>query len=559
MPTRDLFSQKQHDIAPLLERAATIYDRLIQIWGNSRHDVTMPMSRLMTDIRAAGDALAAASAESTNLASFDIGALLGTCDDGLDEIARLLTAFNIETKTGMSLTYLAETQSVIDTWNDYMTRYRRTTTSEEIIQWLMPKITKMAPLDVEAEYKRQPGATVLYARYLQHMMDPAKPAAEIAAMLERAKTAAVVDAAGNVAIAPPTRDVWPLQRFGLVPRRQHMTPAELCGHYFAGSKTTVCATIDDFIALAGTKKVSVLMMHLVTSNPVEYNTTMLTDAKAAAGHIFPVTAGVNPAILARFVNVRHSAAPDTTSGPVRDFRLVEHRTAGVVGPWIVVRTLDGAHWDALAASAAADAYVPADVVARILRGPSPRVAALTVLKNNALTGAFRPTADIAENIKAENKGLIATLTNRITGRIIQYIDKTLVPLPTAPAKLEEIIADPKFVEIMNEELLASYSECGISADADPAEFIGTFVAEIDGKIMVAFARALKANMLELGPGAKIFREYTGETLRTRLYNLFVEIIKRSVASAMQTKDNIYEKLLIKDAALDANASAHKLI
>jgi hypothetical protein len=152
----------------------------------------------------------------------------------------------------------------------------------------------------------------------------------------------------------------------------------------------------------------------------------------------------------------------------------------------------------------------------------------------------------SDDVKKSNKLLIQDLVNRITGRIIRYVDTSLMPLPENPRDLEVAISDPKFVEIMSEEFLKSYRECGISVDMPADEALGSFISDLESSIIIQFARSIKLNMIEIGPGREIFRTYSGEALKTRLYDIFVDVIKRSVSNSILTKENVYEKILIKD-------------
>ena len=127
-------------------------------------------------------------------------------------------------------------------------------------------------------------------------------------------------------------------------------------------------------------------------------------------------------------------------------------------------------------------------------------------------------------------------------------------MPENARGLEEAISDPRFNEILMEEFLASYAESGVDPKTPADELAGTFIADLENNIAIQFARNIKLNMIELGPDAKVFRDYHGDTLRTRLYNLFVDVIKRSVSSSIMTKENIYEKILIKDNLLEVLAA-----
>ena len=108
-----------------------------------------------------------------------------------------------------------------------------------------------------------------------------------------------------------------------------------------------------------------------------------------------------------------------------------------------------------------------------------------------------------------------------------------------------------FIEIINIEMLKSYAECGVDITLPIDELVSSFISDVDRTIVIQFARNLKMNMIEMGPKPRLFKEYKGEPLKTRLYNLFTDIIKKSVTSTIRSKENIYEKLLIKNNLLKA--------
>lgn len=550
----------------LIARATTIHEEFQFILGTSRLDITLTFKKILEEIGLATSKLN--SIEQTD--PWTLANHIGTIDDGFAKLAEIISNFDpAEIKSGASYTFILTTKSDMDSFLQYRRLEMTNSVNGHIYSLLGEKISSGDPHAMESAYLKNPHSSALFALYLQNALNklPEKEQLPYLTVLERTKTRALES---GVHESKSVKITWPLQRFGLIPAKQHMTPQELSKFYFestisGGHKTGVSGgggaktSLETFISAAKLKKVNVLVMSAITASPIEYNISTLVEPTPGVD----ATAGISRAILDKFNTVHKyiSYGSDEQIIPPKHigFSTTEHKFAHLSGQYIIVRTLDGAYWDAMKNSFG-QIHMNAFLIEKILRGPSPRVDAYQVIKAAEFAKFIMPAPEMGETIKKANKGLIQDLVNRITGRILQYVDTSLVPLPTDPKDLETAISDPRFVEIMTEEFLKSYKECGIDtsrAQSTPAdELIGTFIADLETTISIQFARNIKLNMIELGPNATVFRDYHGETLRTRLYNLFVDVIKRSVSSSIMTKENIYEKILIKDHLL--GVLAHQL-
>lgn len=542
-----LVTAKIKSINSLLSRLEAVAERYEYIWQNRAPEITGPLASAISKIHTSARQMPTAK-------NFTLGAMVGACDLEFALARNALAGFDpTNIKAEVSPTYLMVTAQEIQSFVDYYFMYANEPTTESIYGLIISALASEPMANVEAAYLAAGSVSAkLYANYLQRTLDAGgKRIDEAIAMLERAKSASLLYP-GYTQPPPPSKDMWPMQRFGLMPERQHMTIGELIDFFFSAKRRTkgtrggsAKSTFADLVASAQSHKTNVLALIYSTGNPVEYALAKLIDPVEAKEFIEKATAGLSAKMIDRFAIVKQYGADDSRSATASanfEIKRIEHSASH---RWIIVRSLDGGkYWDVMGGGPD-----PRAIADKLARGPSPRIDAYNELKNRMFVGAFRKAPEVIDEIKADNKPLVNLLVSRIITRIVRYVDEKLVPLPTKPAEIESAISDPAFVNILADELLKSYSECGISADAPADEYLGSFVADVEGSILVQFARNLRLNMMEMGPDAKLFRDYSGETLKTRLYNIFVDIIKRSVTTTLLTKENIYDKILIKDALM----------
>lgn len=543
--------EKKKATEVLIDRAFTVYDEFLSIYGTTRLDITIAFKDLVEAIQKSIKETATVSPP------WDIAECIGIIDDGFASIAEIVMNADIAgIKSGASHTYLVTTRADMDSFLQYHRMFAASGVNDRIYSDLVDQIHRSFPEDAEAKYLKHAHSTVLYARYLQNALESLPPDKHLPYMiaLEKAKDWALLPEKSHE--SKSAKLVWPLQRFGLVVMKQHMSPSELITYYFGtssgGSKLkSPTSSVDIFISMAKMKKINVLVMSAITASPVEYDVSSLMEAS----HGLDSSVGLSTPILKKFSTVKKYLEYD--DGRVvppghLGYSLTRHVTSSAVRQHIIIRTIDGISWDAMHANKSK--YVDVFLVEKILRGASPRVNAYQKIKAADFSRFIMPPPEMGEKIKKANKLLIQDLVNRITGRIIQYVDTSLLPLPENARGLEKAISDPRFNEILMEEFLASYVASGVDPKTPADELAGTFIADLENNIAIQFARNIKLNMIELGPDAKVFRDYRGDTLRTRLYNLFVDVIKRSVSSSIMTKENIYEKILIKDHLLGVLAA-----
>lgn len=532
-----LIAAKVKAAAAMLSRASKLEEQFVFIIGNARPDFKKSVK----------DAIAESSRGTKLLSSekdtWERAAAIGAIDDGLRQFRDLAESFSpSEIKTVASHTYVLTAQSDIDSFMSAYKMYIGDMLNDQLYSSLAESIKSINIADAEREYKKHPAATIMYAYFLTNGLASSDAATryEFELALERAKDSAISPNAPPTKVKLPT---WPMQRFGLVPAAQHLSLGDVLGRFGETSGGTIRKsnsqlTLDKFIAAFKVRKINVLVLEMITGSAVGYDISTLT----APSTIGP-TAGVSPQVLERYSTVHKYDADERVSGKYS----ADFASAGpLVRKTVVIRSIDGKTYDIMRVAQSDDLFVDISVVERILRGPSARIDTYQKIQAAAFEKVIMPAPLESESIKKTNKLLIQDLVNRITGRIIQYVDTSLVPLPENPRDLEAAISDPRFVEIMTEEFLKSYRECGISADAPADEMLGTFISDLENTIIIQFSRSIKLNMIELGPGPAIFRDYRDDALRTRLYNVFVDVIKRSVSSSILTKENVYEKILIKD-------------
>jgi hypothetical protein len=521
-----VIAEIEKSIEQLLARAVSIHDRLKTVYENTRPDITARLS----------DVLAHESDVKLDADPWACGARLGKYNDMFARANELMSMFDVSASSMVSQTYMITTRSEIDSFNQYLARFVESGLSQQLYDHLAQRI-KASPKEAEELHMADPHSDELYAAWLRRQLILGRDVSEL---LERAKTRALV---GNN--PPKLMSSWPLQRFRLVLVRQGIEAKQLA-HIFFGSSAKA-KDVGSFVNIANAKKIGVIIITNTSARPIEYNIGRLISANETKGYVYSKDTGLNAKIIERYDVVRRMGVPDEKHQLT--YAIEAHpSTPSNIARWAILRTLDGARYDVLS-QRIDDLFVSPSIASNMMRGPSPRVHAYNQIKDEQFRHAFAKMPEMDSKIKMKNKQLIMMLVNRIIGRIVQYIDTSLVPLPTSPTEIEEAMMNPRFAEIMNEELLKSYVECGVNADVPADEFVGTFISDIDTSIMTQFARNVKVNMIELSPGASVFKEYKGDTLRTRLYNLFVEVIKKSVTASIMTKENIYEKLLIKDNAL----------
>jgi len=403
-------------------------------------------------------------------------------------------------------------------------------------------------------------STFIYAQYLQHMLDSDyKNKIEIYDMLERAKDSAIVDKKYKQKQNLP--NMAPLQRFGIVAACSSSRIDYIYKLYF-GERCSECS-LENFLNRAKSSRLNVLTITNISKSPVEYDIARLIDKDTAQDYIFNSEYGVNDKIMERFENIRELSSCEKEMG----YKINQH-VSSIGAQWIVLQSIGYSKiektkklWSAMTNKCIAISQsefkptlkkllLPNSLIQKILRGPSQRIQSYQKPKNDKLMSMFVKPLNNEQEVKIDKKSLINNLIHRITNRILLYVDESLTPLPTTQQKLEEAIMDPMFTEIMNIEMLQSYSITGVDIKLPTYELVGSFISDVDNNIIVQFSRNLKNNMIEMGPSAKLFREYSGENLKTRLYNIFIEIIKKSIISTIKSKVNVYEMLLIKNNMLN---------
>lgn len=546
---------KINHIKILLSEAKKINDKLDFIFSTSKKIVSM--STIADKIREIENALLQLNDVNDDIPAMRVGGFIGVCDLAFAELSKSFPSLDMISSSA-SQSFVFDTFKDINLFNNMLSSYIKDAVNSDINNFLIDKLIQNDPDDVENMYQSNKSAVSLYAAYLQHKFDNTDKSEhqKFYDMLERAKTINMVGP-NYIAADAPNKEIPPLQRYGVMPVRQRLTVDELTKLYLGHGCTSGTCDIGSFLQMMAAASINVLVVYNITSYPIEFNIWRLINAEDAKGYIFPPAAGINRKIMQRLATI--SEVGTNADKQSYGYKAVPHENKPG-GSWVIVRTINGTHWDAMSNNIMAvskdvynfdNLYVAENVVKKIIRGPSPRIDIYNEQKNVAFAQLLKQTIDVDNETKVNNKPLIDTLIHRITNRIISYVDDSLVPLPTNQKKLEEAIMDPNFVTLANIEMLRTYAECGTDAELPVHELVGSFISDVDNTIIVQFTRNLKLNMIDMGPKEKIFKEYSGDPLKTRLYNLFVDIIKKSVSSTIRSKENVYEKLLIKNNILKA--------
>ena len=490
------------------------------------------------------------------------GAAVGRVDRKVNRLIQLMEAKNIDEYRGKaSASYIIETATLFSSWCRDVRQVHRQRLLDKFYSKLVAALVALPIEEVEEAYSAD--AVVVYAMYLNAMLERHRGDIDMSelltAMLERAKTAALVSTLGGAKMSkpkPPGPRLIALQRYGLVPCRQGLTILELCKLYFGAApcKTTT-KSMDGFIKVATSMRLNVLVIRAISPNPVRFDISTLNNAPIAAPLVAPVHSGLSSKILTRFDTISRLSG----GGKTFEYNLTAHECSKCTD-WAVVRTIDGKTWDPLtrrrldlkSANIDPDTLkVPRRIVKYLRRGPSPRVAIYNGARNDAFIKHLGIRKDYAAAVKRDNGPLIETLIFRIMGRVTDHVDKVLNPLPTNPIAMEAALNDPRFVAIMKEEILKTFGDCGADPKLGKEELVTTFISSVDGVIVPRFARELKINLIDHGPDLNIFREYEGKTLHTRLRMVFVDIIRRSIVGAIKDKENVYERLILKNTLLSS--------
>lgn len=463
--------------------------------------------------------------------AFQMVSVVGKAESLVQQSIDVLKTINTDRITKASQTYLLELKSEIFEYISMAKTFLNLPENHANYIAFAIKI-KDAPDVVEQKYYNNNYSHKLFAVWLQYCIDNNKYDKNVLlSMAERAKDNAI---SMDETVKPYDKSKFPLQRFNMIPIIQSASISDISKHFFK----VKCSTIAKLTKSANMKSVGLLVMQLTTPRPMEYNIESLIDSNKVAKSFSPEEHGVSVRTLDRFRLTKFS----DQIGEL--WYKCERFCTKVCKKYILIRTLNGETWDAMD-------YCSPEMAEKIMRGPSPRIWAVQKRNNDLFAKHLSKPINEDIVIKRENKSLIDDLIHRITNNLIEYVDKSLLPLPTSKIEIECAIRDPKFIEILNTETLRSFADSGIDTDSKTfAELMGSFASVVSDRIIVQFSRALKINMIERGPKLKLFKETSIENLPTKLYTIFVDVVKYSVESTIRSKENIFEKIIIKSHMLN---------
>lgn len=462
---------------------------------------------------------------------FQMASVVGKAESLVQQSIDVLNTINTDKITQASQTYLLELKGEIFEYISISKTFLNLPENHAKYIEIAVEI-KDDPKVVEQKYYNNNYSHKLFAAWLQYCIDNNKYKKDVLlSMAERAKDNAI---SMDKTAKPYDKSKFPLQRFNMIPIIQSASISDISEHFFK----VKCSTIDKLAKSANMKSVGLIVMHLTTPRPMEYNIENLIDSKKVAKSFSPEKHGVSAKTLDRFMLTKFSEQ----SGEL--WYKCERFCTELCKKYILIRTLNGKTWDAMD-------FCSPEMAEKIMRGPSPRIWAVQKRNNDLFAKHLSKPINEDIVIKRENKSLIDNLIHRITNNLIEYVDKSLLPLPTSKIEIECAIRDPKFIEILNTETLRSFADSGIDTDSNTfAELMSSFASVVSDRIIVQFSRALKINMIERGPKLKLFKETSIGDLPTKLYTIFVDVVKFSVESTIRSKENIFEKIIIKSHMLN---------
>lgn len=463
--------------------------------------------------------------------AFQMASVVGKAESLVQQSIDVLNTINTDKITQASQTYLLELKGEIFEYISIAKTFLNLPENNANYITIAAEIDD-APDVVEQKYYNNEYSHKLFAVWLQYCIDNNKYDKNVLLLMaERAKDNAI---SIDKTVKPYDKSKFPLQRFKMIPIIQGASISDISKHFFK----VKCSTINKLAKSANMKSVGLLVMQLITPRPMEYNIESLIDSEKVAKSFSPEENGISVKILNRFRLTKFSEQ----SGEL--WYKCERFCTKVCKKYILIRTLNGETWDAMD-------YCSLEMAEKIMRGPSPRIWAVQKRNNDLFAKHLIKPIDEDIIVKRENKSLINDLIHRVTNNLIEYVDKSLLPLPMSKIEIECAIRDPKFIDILNTEMLRSFADSGIDTDSKTfAELMSSFASVVNSNIIVQFSRALKINMIERGPKLKLFKETSIGDLPTKLYTIFVDVIKYSVESAIRSKENIFEKIIIKSHVLN---------
>jgi hypothetical protein len=416
-----------------------------------------------------------------------------------------------------------------------------------------------------------PNAVDLFVCLIQISIDNDTPHAE--AYLEKAKdfcTSGDSKATPNDSKATPN-DSNVLQRFGLIPRYQHLTPAVILRRMLdivqsekkvdrkrssvQGGASYMNKIKDDTRVLASKcaeNRIGLYVMVQISSSQIEYDLRTLTIKSFAEQHQFGQDAGLNKKVISKFDLIKNiKQGVDPLVGSLKLGKRSANR-------WLVIRTLNGIHYDVMSKGVSKsrnDIFINRMDMVKLDRPASSRVAFYHKTFNDVLLGAIKPPQ---EAIIFEEQTIFGDMSNKVEREVIKHVDEKYLKagnikkgdLPKSLADISNMVADDDIEDIVTKVLLMSWKHALPDGPDDPLtvqhrnELSSTFISNLNA-ISKKFVRNIREGVAKSNMTEFMFRELTTEALIHHIRFKITSIIKSATKKVFDPRQDIYQKILLK--------------
>lgn len=412
---------------------------------------------------------------------------------------------------------------------------------------LLEKIKHESVDKIHTLFKQYIDAVYIYTYYMQYKLGTAKQNSEeyecISAMIEESINM-VINRASISKKKIAALSNFNLQRFGLVPVYQYMTPNEVIQKslnvlfYVENKAITGGGSSEGLISISkkfNEKKIGLYVMMQVVKNQIEYNMNNIMSRKAVEKYNIPDNGGINNDIIEKFDNVRDIYKE--TDVDVQNLRLGDTKS----DRWIIIRTLNGTHFDIMSASKSM-LFVNTNLVDKIDRGPSLRInnyQRICILQ--LLPHIKDPRAVVIEDYKSP----LRELSTNVQRAVLGYIDQKLRKTPSSLAELGEYISGDEIRDIISMYLIQAYSEMETEYTT---ELSSTFLYATD-VIIKKFVRKIREKFAQSDMNEFMFREKTHNALIAHIHKNFKSIIEVASSKVFDPNKDIFDKIVTKKSLL----------
>jgi len=458
---------------------------------------------------------------------------INTVDDNIENIIGIIRndIYNAPINKSNSFMIKVETEFSI-----ILAQHRRTATPE--LYHIVLSIIHQKPLAVvQDNYNLFPNTARIYAHFLQKIFDDNKSDSEIFInaldALEDAKLKSF-----NLEQIPQTMG---LQRFGLIPIRQHLTYSEMLQYISAMMKYRVMgdSVLGGGVVGGGDRNginrickrynIGVLLMHNVANTPIEFRFDHLVNRRLIVK--ISDNAGVTKDVIQKYDVVRHIS--EDSKPLVKTTRLGDTSSDN----WVIVRTINGVHYDIVKRSTN-KAFVD-----RVERGASPLIHTYQKIKNDCFSKHLVPAIDVKyDTTPTFNPNLGTNITNNLR----KYIDIKLKTVPTSVYDIFNMFVGNDIVEIVGNTIIQSYLEFDKKTGCD--EMNVTFLSTTN-YLILEFVKSVRILLSQSDLTKRIFVQKTPETLVTFLRLFLMRIVLQASQKVFHTQQTLYESLYVKHSLL----------